>query len=402
MTSLFGIMNTGKQGIFNAQRALQVTGQNIANANTEGYSRQEAVFRSLTDLRGAKIDEIRRMRDEFLDFRQQDALQEFGRAEIKSQFMNRLEAILDETNQDGIGTAFQQFFQSLQQLSLNPGGFTEREVVRSQAEQLTQVVQNTYQQLETERNEANNQIRSTITEVNEILRSIGEINRNLSLNSTSNTINELFDQRQQLIFELQQKLPANVIEIGDNTVNSEVTIYSTSGLPLINGANVSQFVAEENPTNEGYVNILIRDQTGLTQDATQFIKTSEMGGLLDMRDNIIPEQMRWINNIVSTFTTEFNLQHQAGMGLNGSTGENFFEPVAIFASKINGNSSNAEISGDTILDQTLLTNDEYEIVFTGPGTYDVLNITQGTTVTSGAAYASGSPIIFRRHASHSH
>ncbi|MBN1517210.1 flagellar hook-associated protein FlgK [Candidatus Sumerlaeota bacterium] len=386
-TSIMTIMNIANQGLYAAQQSLQVTGQNIANVNTEGYSRQEAVYEALSNLTGVTISNIIQMRDAFLDTRMGYALQDYGKAEIKQTFIERVETIVDETNQDGIGVALDDFFQALQDLTLDPGGTTERELVRAQAEELCQTMQSTYQLLLNEQAEANREVASIVSSVNEILDAIANINKTL-LGSTQGS-NELFDQRQVLINDLQELIPSTVIN-GDG----EFFIYAASGMPLVINVTANELVVHPDATNDGFYDVFVRDNAGLEQNVTDYITTSKLGGLLEIRDSLIPDQLRWIDEAAAHLATEFNILHQTGIDLDGDTGVNFFEPVGVAFAPEAGNSLGAQISSGTVLDQTLLTFDDYAVVFTDPTTFDVVNVSTGATVISGAAYASGVTVSF--------
>ena len=392
MTTLTAIMNIGQQGIYASLKSLQTTSANIANVNTEGYSRQRAVYSPLANLTGVKIETVQRIRDEYLDTRRHEANNLLGFHSVQAQQINRLEGILDETNQDGINTAFSSFFRAWQDLSLNPGGATEREAARSQGESLSRILSSNYDRLHDEQVVANNHIKALVVDANTMLREIGQINEQIIVNSAGDkTVNELLDQRENLLTKLQEILPVNVVRTGEASEGLEITIFSSSGMPLIIGSEVSQIEVVADQFNNGYYEVWVMDSTGVRQDMTSSITVGEIGGAIDMRDNVIPEQLRWIDELTARFTTAFNLQHRAGMDLLGNTGIDFFEPVSAYTMPAADNAGSGDITG-LVVDQSLLTFNDYEIEFTAGNAFDVIEIQpDGSRVTLLAAQAYADP-----------
>jgi flagellar hook-associated protein 1 FlgK len=395
--SLNAILNIGQQGIFASLKSLQTTSANIANVNTEGYSRQRAVYSPLANLTGVKVETVQRIRDEFLDTRRHEANNLLGFHSVQSQQINRLEGILDESSQEGINAAFSDFFRTWQDLTLNPGGATEREAVRSQGESLAFLLNSNYDRLQDEQNVSNNHIRILVTDANAMLREIGQLNEQIITNSAGDkSVNELLDQREVLLSQLQKIIPIHVVSSGESSEALGITVFSSSGMPLVLGKEVSQIEVVEDQFNNGFYQVWVRDSTGVRQEMTSSITSGEIGGALAMRDEIIPEQLRWIDELAAKFTTAFNLQHRAGMDLLGNTNIDFFAPVSVFASSTADNLGTGDIAG-VVSDQALLTFNEYEIEFAAANSFDVIEIqADGSRVTLLAAqpYADPTTVSF--------
>ena len=137
----------------------------------------------------------------------------------------------------------------------------------------------------------------------------------------------MLDQRQLLLSQLQEKLPVNIVQTSSDTAALDLAVFSTSGMPLIIGKSPSTLDIVFDATNNSYTQVWIEDSTGVRQNMTPYINSGEMGGAIDMRDNVIPEQLRWIDELSAKFGNAFNLQH--GQGLNNA-GINFFEPLRVY------------------------------------------------------------------------
>ncbi|MCX7014695.1 MAG: flagellar basal body protein [Candidatus Sumerlaeota bacterium] len=146
--SIGSIMNIARQSFFAQQTALQVTAQNIANANTEGYSRQRAAFQASPYGDGVSIQSIERLHDQFLDRQVRDALSAQGSLNQMSLSLARLEAMFDETQGQGVGTGLNDLFAAFQDLASRPAGTAERGMVRSKAESLASLLNDNSRQLE--------------------------------------------------------------------------------------------------------------------------------------------------------------------------------------------------------------------------------------------------------------
>jgi flagellar hook-associated protein 1 FlgK len=128
-------------------------------------------------------------------------------------------------------------------------------------------------------------------------------------------------------------------------------------------------------------------------DISNDIVSGKLKGLLDVRDNNLLKSLDKLDRLAASLTKEFNVLHSQGFGLDGSTGVDFFSTLAPVA-RPGGQNTGSALAVGSIYDQTLLTLDKYEVQFTTSTTFDIVNLTDSTIVSSGNVYASGVNIDF--------
>jgi flagellar hook-associated protein FlgK len=262
-TSTFGTFTMARLGIFVAQHALNVTGNNISNINTEGYTREKLDqssmyfggadrYQSKYDIRengGVLANGVDQIRDQYLDIRYRNEMTKVGAADAKLDGLKQLDAILDEVakGEDGEGVLearFNDFLQQLQELSKdqNAGNDDIDALVRSSAEALA-VQFNTYAgRLETLKENVTAQFKQELDETNTTLEKIRDLNETIRKTQIfGGTGLTLKDERNLLIDDLSKKIGINVIyemeNLGDG-VEVEKLKITTSGDPsrvLIDG-----------------------------------------------------------------------------------------------------------------------------------------------------------------------
>ncbi|MDS0524124.1 flagellar hook-associated protein FlgK [Clostridium sp. SHJSY1] len=226
MSGLFSTFNVGKSGLSVSQRTIDVTSHNIANSNTVGYSRQRAdvvasrpmggnsrgdVVQAGQIGTGAQVEAITRVRDTFLDYQVRGEKSVLGDASIRSQVLSQVESIFNEPSDTGISTLIGKFFDSFQELSKQPQNSNSRTVVGQQTQALTDALNHAYTQLEKLQDNSQQQIKTSVTDVNSLLNQINQLNEQIiSVNSTGQSPNDLMDSRDKLLDELSGKFGITV------------------------------------------------------------------------------------------------------------------------------------------------------------------------------------------------
>ncbi|MBI1822271.1 MAG: flagellar hook-associated protein FlgK [Nitrospirae bacterium] len=337
MSGLFGIFDIGKLAMQANQKAISVTSNNIANVNTPGYSRQEAIFETTPSEQtgagpigtGVQIGQIRQMVDKFLEGQIQSENSSLGGYQVDQNTLSRLESIFNDSQGTGLQQALGGFFSSLQDLANKPQGLTERTMVLSKAQILSQQFANAWSQMQDIRNNLNSDVAGTINTVNSLAARIAELNGRISQTEiTGQQANDLRDQRGRLLNELADKIDISTFE----NSQGQMTVMITGGKPLVEGIRTNAIQGAVNPGNSGFLNIEFVPANGTPVDITSSIAGGRLKGLLDMRDNVVPGFMTQLDQLASAVITEVNLQHQAGFDLNGNAGGNFFAPTAPGAS----------------------------------------------------------------------
>ncbi|SCN21282.1 Flagellar hook-associated protein 1 [Clostridium sp. N3C] len=226
MSGLFNTFNIAKKGLFVQQKSIEVTSHNIANANTEGYSRQRAEIQTTRPFgmptlnttaevgqlgTGAEVSAINRIRDSFIDYQVRTETSTYGQYEAREKFLHEIESIFNEPTETGISTLIGKFFDSWQQLSKQANSSNARTVVAQQSAALADELNHTYTQLKNLKENASSLIRSSVFEINNLLNQLDQVNQQIiGVKIAGNIPNDLMDKRDLLLDELSKKFNINL------------------------------------------------------------------------------------------------------------------------------------------------------------------------------------------------
>ena len=226
MSGLFSTFNIAKRGMNVQQKSIDVTSHNIANSNTVGYSRQRAKIETSRPFggtamnsamqagqlgTGAQIQAIERVRDSFLDFQIRGENAVLGKYDMRNNYLYEVESVFNEPSDTGLSTLMGKFFDSFQELSKQPNSSNARTVVAQQSAALADALNATYTKLESLQTNAQDMLKSTVTEVNSMLEQLDRVNQEIiSVTVSGNTPNDLMDKRDLLLDELSYKFGIQV------------------------------------------------------------------------------------------------------------------------------------------------------------------------------------------------
>lgn len=328
MGSLISSLYTGASGIFVNQTAVQVTGNNIANVNTKGYSRQSAGITSATPLEqgglqygtGSIVATIDRAGDAFITKQLIAQSAVYGEYEASSTPLADIEQSL-AIGDSSLATDIDRFFDAWEGLATNPAGTTERQQVIQEAGDLADRFQQIDRQLGQVQDGINTTIASTIPELNQQLQQVAALNTTIMQTEMSGgDANTLRDQRDLLVQQVSETSGAT--SYADD--QGMLCLQLPNGLPLVTG-NVAATLATTK------VN-------GLTQislasgGASSFLKSSDFNGqlkgLLEVRDQTVPAMEDAIDRLAYEIATAVNTLHTSGIDGNGAAGTELFTLAA--------------------------------------------------------------------------
>ncbi len=310
--SIFSIFDIGARAMYAQQTALNVTGQNIANANTESYVRQRAELREAESINsspgqlgmGVKVEEIIRIKDDFTDYQLRKELQSMGYFDTKSGILEQLENVFNEPSDNGLNSVISEFYDSLEDLSNHPETYSARVMVKEQAEALVDVFNSTKNSLSELKSNINESITYNVSEINSITGEIAELNDQIvraEVGGLQNA-NDLRNQRDALVRELS--------EMGDIYVNegNDNLLYIQMGdQVLVSG--VHQIELQTTTTSDGSVQI----ETAYGE--TLNVKNGSLKAMIEMRDEVIQKYSDDLDTLANSIITEFNKVHAGGIGL---------------------------------------------------------------------------------------
>jgi len=316
-----------------------------------------------------------------------------GSSRMVTDAYTEIENLFNDLNSTGLDAEFQDFFQSLQDLASDPGGQAERATLRSRGESIGRTFEFLRMQMEKLRESQEVEIDSSVAQANEIVRNIAKLNRNIGALSNEIGCNELLNDRDEWVRKLSELMPVTV----RNDEHGNFVLFIEGGMPLVNGTEYHQLESRPDPTDALRRDIIWKTQSGTEMVVTGQITSGRLGGALRVRDEVVPEQLRKLDATAAEFILLFNRQHRAGTGLDGVNGRNFFEELPVNTQVGKGSRGSAVVTATSIIDDAALTLDDYEIRFTSPTTFEVVNVITGVVVPStppGGVYTSGVPITF--------
>lgn len=320
--TLFSSLDIATSGVQVAQLGLDITGHNIANVNTEGFSRQRVELATRLPItkpfgqipRGVAVQRIDRLRDTFLDDAFRETVPGLGAAEVTDRFFSQIEAIFLEPTENSFSTRLNNFFESVNDFATNPELIPSREAVISEAESLSETFLTTTERLNELRTDANNQVIAITEEINSIAGQIAQLNDRIRpLEAGSQRANDLRDDRDLLIDELSRLVEVSTAEndAGEINVviaNEQLVVGSRSfGLETVNDPSID-------PDRGDLVRVqFVRNGRQLNP------RTGELRAALEVRDTIIPNIDADIDTMASNLILEFNRIHSNANGLENFT-----------------------------------------------------------------------------------
>ena len=392
MGSINGIFNIGRLALLAEQAALSVTSQNISNVNTPGYSRQEVVFQTTPSVTtgsgqmgtGVQATEIRRVVNQFIENQITSEQSGLGQTDVEQSILGRVESVFNDLQGTGVNQALSDFFSALQDLANNPQGMTERSALLGRAQSLAQQFNSTDSQLQQVRTDLNTEIKTDLGTINTLAQQIADLNKQISqVNLSGQSANDLQDQRGQLLNQLSELININTFQ--DNS--GMVTVMVANNQPLVEGITARSLQGTADPDNGGFTKVQFDGGGGSLTDISGGIAGGRLKALLDLRDNVVPGYIDQLDRLSASVVNEVNQLHQSGYGLDGSTGLDFFQPLAPVAAALSTNTGSAAVSV-SINNSANLTFDQYELSFSG-GNYTILNVDTGNSTTG----AYGGPTV---------
>lgn len=387
MSGISGLVGNALTGLQAAQAALQVTGNNIANVNTPGYSSETAVQSTLTPSlyggqylgNGTQIDSISRSYSAYL---QSQVWSTAATASGANTFNTQLQPVVNllAGANAGLSTAINQFFASgVAQVAANPSDIPSRQNLISQAQSLAQTFQSSAQQLQDVANGVNQQIGQSVTSINGLTQQIAQLNVQINtLSGAGSAPNSLLDQRDQLITQLSAQVGVSVLQQDGNQVN----VFTGNGQVLVAGGQSFALKTTPNAYDPSQSEVAYAANGAVL---SQGLQGGALGGLLQFRSQVLQPAQNALGRIADGLASAMNSQQAQGLDLTGQFGAAMFQsgPVQVLANS--ANASGAVISG-SVIDTNALTSADYRLKYDGSNwTATNLSTGQAATLSSGTA-----------------
>ena len=329
MSSFAGI-EMGKRSLMAQSTSIQTAGHNISNADVEGFSRQRVNLQSFDPLyrpdlsraeragqigQGIDVQSVERIRDELLEGRIVAQTNQESYWATREKYYSMIENIHNEPADISVRTNLDKFWESWQELSIYPESQSARQAVVSRGESLVNSIQQRFKSLEGIGKILNGDIEGTVDQVNTYANQIADINKEIIRSKAmGDNPNDLLDRRDLMVEEL-----SSLVNITTDNRDSDEFMVHVDGHILVQGGVARQFEVVPQVDNNGYSKVVWADTEN---DA--FFSGGTLGSLIELRDVDIRLETQSINTMTMEFTDMVNDIHRNAVGLNNTTGLDFF------------------------------------------------------------------------------
>lgn len=321
------LLSIGLSGLAASKTQLSITGHNITNVNTPGYSRQDASQATRSPQfsgagyigSGTTLVEVRRSYSEFLTSQLRSSTSLSADVEAYKSQINQLDSLLAGTT-TGITPSLQKFFSALQTAAEDPANIPARQLVLAEAEGLARRFNTVYDRLSEQNNFTNKQMSAVTDQVNRLAGSIGSLNEAIAIAAANGKQpNDLLDARDEAVRQLSGYIGVTVVPQDDKSFN----IFIGSGQPLVVGSTVARLevVPGQGDPNRHEVQFI---SGGSRQGITSQITGGELGGLIRYREEVLDSTMNSLGRLALSVSDQVNAQLGQGLDLKGQVGSALF------------------------------------------------------------------------------
>ena len=377
--SLLGLFDIGKSAVFASQTALNVVSNNIANVNTEGYSRHEIVLdvRSPIEVkgqfigRGVNISGVRRHYDRFTHLQIIGQNNSYGRSKTMEQGLSHIEQIFNDALNLGLSDPLKNYFNSWHDVASSVESEAQKNELIQNAETLVRRARQMEGDVLDTLDNINIDIENVVNRINTVTGKISTMNEKitqLEAGLSREQASYFRDERDRQLNELAELMEYTWYEDQNGAVDILV-----GGKSLVNAEKSYQMTSQTETDGN-------RDVYMFGENITSVFPKGQLGGLIAVRNDIESNPIFNLRKLVASLAWETNEQHKQGFGVDGSTGTDFFNPLQIYTS----NDSTAGSASASVGNYSALTLDEYDInMINGSNGYEVYNRQTGALVTSG-------------------
>ncbi|MGM3387121.1 flagellar hook-associated protein FlgK [Stutzerimonas stutzeri] len=382
------LLNIGLSGLSASKTQLSITGHNISNVNTPGFSRQDASQATRTPQfsgagyvgSGTTLVEVRRSYSEFLTAQLRSSTSLSSDVEAYKSQIDQLDSLLAGST-TGITPSLQKFFSALQTAAEDPANIPARQLVLAEAEGLARRFNTVSDRLTEQNNFTNKQMAAVTDQVNRLAGSIGSLNNAIAIAAANGQQpNDLLDARDEAVRQLSTYIGVTVTPQDDNTFNVSVG----TGQPLVVGSTVSRLEVvpgQSDPNRHEIQFVSGSSRQGITSQITG----GELGGLIRYREEVLDPTLNSLGRLALAVSDQVNSQQIQGLDLKGQVGTALFGDynasslMGLRATPFSSNTSTADASL-RITDTQNLTISDYRMEFDGTN-YTARRLSDGANIT---------------------
>jgi len=342
------LMGIGTRALFANYSALATTGNNIANANTPGYSRQSVELATAGGQatgagffgKGVNVATVSRSHNEFLSREVATTASLAAADATRATQLKQLENIFD-TGEAGIGYAAGQFLNAFADVASNPQDSSARQVVLSRADELATRFRNAGAQIEALQSGVNMALKTSAKQVSELARKVAEVNdKIIGSRGSGHTPNDLLDQRDQLVREISQHIQVTTIAADDGSMN----LFIGGGQRLVLGNKAAELVTLQDGLDPSRLSLGLKDGAGTQPMPEGLVTGGSMAGLMRFQNEDLVDARNLLGQMAAALSGRINEQQALGLDLRQPAGSG----AAIFSvgsARVLPAAGNAEVGG---------------------------------------------------------
>ncbi len=381
MSNLIGI---GLTALRAAQVGLATTGHNIANVNTPGFSRQEAMLTPASAIytgggyvgQGVTVSTVRRVYSDFLNQSLRDNTATSASASAYATEVSSVDGYLTDSSSN-LSAATDTFFAAVQNVANNPADVASRQTLLSTGRTLTTRFTDLNGRLQSQGADVNRQIDDAVSNVNALTQQVATLNLSIVTNGTdptnSQVPNDLLDQRDALVQQIAGAIGATALPQSDGSIN----LFAGNGQPLVVGGTANRLITipDDQDASKKQLGIVVDGQT--QRVATAQVTDGTVGGLFKFRDTVLGQATNTLGQIAIGLGSALNAQNALGQDLGGNAGGPLFSIASPVVTARSGNSTGSGLNV-TFADPKQLTTSDYRLDYDGTN-YKLTNLTDQTS-----------------------
>jgi flagellar hook-associated protein 1 FlgK len=387
------MLGIGSSALIAYRRALDTVSNNIANVDTEGYSRQRAEFTArggILQVRspggGVDVWRVQRITDNFLANRLIGEQSAYTRLNTLQSFSSEVDGWLSSADA-GISKPLQGFFDDVTAMASNPSSIAQRQAMLNQADDLAVRFKDFQSRFDDLDRELTSRIDSSVTQINQYAKQLADLNKAISSQqlASGGAPNELLDQRQRVLKQLSESVGVTTHQSSDGTVS----VFLAGGQALVEGTRANSLELSTDVFGRPRdLSVASGSQAGTI--ITNRISGGELGGLLDFRRNVLDPAINSLGRVALTLANAVNEQNRQGVDLYGDMGGDLFTIGSGTAASSELNTGNAVVTvGAT--DTNALTPDDYTLRYDGTN-WTMTAVTTGVVTTLSGDGSPGNPL----------
>lgn len=382
------VLSNAVSGLQASQVGLRTSGNNISNANTAGYSRQDVNFATRQSQQmggagflgnGVSVESVKRVVDDFVTTQLRLDTSTFNQLEKYNTNIGKVDKLLSDANTGLVG-GIQTFFAALQNAANEPSSSPARQLVITQIQNLAGRYNTLHDRLTTIQAGVDTEISTVASQLGALAKSVASLNQSIATQRSANAEpNDLLDKREEALRKIAELASVQVVQ----EVGGDVNLFIGNGEPLVVGAKVSTLSA----TSDGKISL----STSISSvDITDRISGGQLGGLLQFKKDVLAPSLNEMGRVAIAMSETFNQLQTQGLDANGNFGKAMFtdvnDPSIIYSRVQHGTNAmpdDRRISV-TIEDSSKVTTSDYEFsIMPNSSNYTIRRLSDDTLVSQG-------------------